>query len=72
MQGDLLVMLAVIRVQWKIPICPARLSSAAPNDAASIKQTQEDFVLGRSEKSAFQRVVNVTSEMEVGGGKKNS
>lgn len=51
MQGDLLVMLAVICVQWKILICAARLNSAAPNDVALIKQTQGDFVLGWSERN---------------------
>ena len=51
MQGDLPVMLVVICVQWKILICSARLNSAAPNDAASIKQMQGDFVLGWSERN---------------------
>lgn len=64
MQGDLLVMLLVICVQWKIPLCAARLNSAAPNDVASIKQMREDLVLGRREESTFQRVLNVTSELE--------
>lgn len=51
MQGDLPVMLVVICVQWKILICTARLNSAVPNDVASIKQMQEDFVLGWSERN---------------------
>lgn len=51
MQGDLPVMRTVICVQRKILICTARLKSAAPNDAASIKQMWGDFVLGWSERN---------------------
>lgn len=47
MQEDLAVMLVVICVRWKILICTARLSSAAPNDVAAIKR--EDFTLGWGE-----------------------
>ena len=59
MQGDLPVMLVVICVQWKILICTARLNSAAPNDVASIKQMQGDFVLGCSERN-----INVPESFE--------
>lgn len=52
-------MLVVICVQWKILICTARLNSAAPNDVASIKQMQGDFVLGWSEKN-----INVPESFE--------
>lgn len=49
MQEDLLVMLVVICVRWKILICTARLNGAAPNDVALIKRG--DFVLGWSERN---------------------